>query len=48
MKFNKNRIGKTIKILERLRYRDLKIPQIIDEMKICVLQSRLFNDEQCG
>jgi tRNA A-37 threonylcarbamoyl transferase component Bud32 len=37
MKFNKNRIEKTMKILERLRYSGLKIPQIIDAVRRFVL-----------
>jgi RIO-like serine/threonine protein kinase len=37
MKFNRNRIEKTVKILERLRYNGLKIPQVIDVFKRFVL-----------
>jgi hypothetical protein len=37
MKFNKNRIEKTMNILERLRYSGLKIPQIIDAIRRFVL-----------
>jgi RIO-like serine/threonine protein kinase len=37
MKFNKNKIEKTMKILERLRYSGLNIPQIIDAFRRFVL-----------
>jgi hypothetical protein len=37
MKFNRNRIKKTVRILERLRYNGLKIPQVIDAIKRFVL-----------
>jgi hypothetical protein len=37
MKFNKSRIEKTMKILERLRYSGLKIPQIIDAIRRFIL-----------
>jgi hypothetical protein len=37
MKFNKSRIEKTMKILERLRYSGLKIPKIIDAIRIFIL-----------
>jgi hypothetical protein len=37
LKFNKNRIEKTMNILERLRYSGLKIPQIIDAIRRFVL-----------
>jgi hypothetical protein len=37
MKFNKYRIEKTMKILERLRYSGLKIPQLIHEIRRFIL-----------
>jgi hypothetical protein len=37
MKLNKFRIEKTMKILERLRYSGLKIPQIIDAIRRFIL-----------
>jgi hypothetical protein len=38
MKFNKNRIEKTMKNLERLRYNGMKIPQIINAIRIFILR----------